>query len=644
MATNPRHIRVLLVNPTGWQKESVNLGLAYLAGSLHKAGHRALILDLIGHAMSDELLSDKIREFAPHLIGVSVKTATAREAARLADLLSKACPDVPIVAGGPHVTLCADDYLRDFPVFDFGLLGEAEESVVQLADALAGNGNTTDVRGLAYRDNGTVVSNPWGPVEDPGQLPLPDFDAIYGFNWVGFRYPIVTSRSCPFQCIYCCVNKLTGSRKWRPRSVQNVVNELELMVREKGIEAFETWDDNFTLSVGRAKNICRELISRNLNLSWYCHNGIRADRMDEELARLMKQAGCTSVAFGMESGHPEVFSLINKGESLSDIVDAVQTVKSAGIQAVGYFIIGLPGDSLEKFIETVRFERSLDLDYVIYGTLVPYPKTEAWDIIHKRGKMLVDITQTRQFGPDVVPISFELPEFPSGDMVRAFYISKYFELYEEIRHSVGRGERPTVIYSLPEESTQLIPGMIAACDPGAGHIVTGPTDRTAFRQALVQAGVERRDMTFADEPCPDVRSRGPLIFVCTPDRLTKRILLMNSAIIMVCPWRPHRLLALVRRPVTSVSWMPSPVLVPAAVVRALRTGVREFGFKTACRIGGSLAKRALLSLPKTFKRGCTSLIGFAWRTACFTRAKNDVRNLRRQEKRTFPFDDHSSHM
>ena len=633
-------VRVLLVNPTGWQKESVNLGLAYLAGALQKAGHCVLILDLILREMSDSELVDRVKTFGPALIGLSVKTAVAREAVRLAEVLSSACPDVGIVAGGPHVTLCVEDYFNTYDVFDFGILGEAEESIVLLADALAGKVQTQDVPGLAYRAKGTLITNPWGPVKDLEQLALPDFDAIEGFSWKGFRYPILTSRGCPYQCVYCCVNKLTGSKTWRPRSVENVVDELERVVHEKGITAFETWDDNFTLSVSRAKRICRELIDRKLGLSWYCHNGIRADRMDAELAELMKKAGCTSVAFGMESGHPETFELIKKGEPLSAITEAVKTVKAAGIEAVGYFIIGLPGDTLDKFIETVRFQRAMNLDYTTFGMLVPYPKTEVWDLIQSRGRMLLDITRTQHFGSDTVPVVFELPEFPETDMISAFYISEYFELYEAVRRLLIRGEKPVVVYMESTEIAPMIPAMITTCDGDARHIIV----RESEANLSYSYENEGADVVASYNELEETVIGGSIIFICLPKHINKRMLFNNSDIIIVSRRRSNQPLVEVRRSVRPVDWL-SPVLVSfIANAVALRDNVKKFGMMKLLRALPRFVYRLLPKPMHTAIRKCRATLPIPWHMACFISTKVSLKSLNRKESKGFPFDDYPTHM
>jgi radical SAM superfamily enzyme YgiQ (UPF0313 family) len=467
--------RILLIDPPGWQKESINLGLCYVAGSLLRAGHDVVIIDMNAKQMSDEELAEAVTKFKPLVIGLSVKTATAKGAGRVFSLLSKRFAETVFVVGGPHITLCVDSFMASYAECDYAIMGEGEISFERLVAAVLNNTSPVGIEGVVYRDRGKIVVNPWEPPKDLDALPLPDLDVIAGFRWSQFRYPIVTSRGCPFDCIYCCVNKLTGSRKWRARSASNVVDELEYVVRTKGITHFEIWDDNLTLDINHAKSICREIIRRGLNLSWYCHNGIRADRINRELAVLMKNAGCTSIAFGIESGNPATFDSIKKGETLSVVVDAVQLVKDVGINAVGYFIIGLPGDTLERFIETVRFQRSLHLAYYIFGLLIPYPKTEVWDIVSRRGTFFCDITETQHFSSDIVPVSFELPEFPREDMVRAYYIAKYFELFDAVDELARGGKTATVIYLSTPSMIEHIPGMVIACPVGTKNVVVGNT-------------------------------------------------------------------------------------------------------------------------------------------------------------------------
>lgn len=420
---------IVLINPNGWQKESTNLGLAYISGSLKMFGFKPKIFDLNRYEMSYEQLKDKMTGLNPLLIGYSAKTAVAEESSKLCGYLKKFFPETKMVIGGPHITLCVDEFFKEHRSFDAGCLSESEISMPKLALSYAAKHPIDNIENIAYRKNNEIIINNYSPPENINFPFWPDFDSIDNFSWKGYRYPIVTSRGCPYGCIYCCVNKLTGDRKWRYRDPENVINEIKYVKNKYNLSLFEIWDDNFTFDIDRAEKICQSIIDENLELSWWCHNGIRADRINKTLAGLMKQAGCTSIALGIESGTKEVFDSINKGESIDDILRAVEFIKGAGINVVGYFIIGLPADNLENFIKTIELQRSLKLDHYTFGILIPYPKTKVWDIINEKGKMLMDVTRTQHFAADIVPISFSLPSFPPEDITKAFYLTKYYELF-----------------------------------------------------------------------------------------------------------------------------------------------------------------------------------------------------------------------
>lgn len=667
--------RILLINPCGWQKESVNIGLSYLAASLTPAGFQVKILDLNRYELDDRAMLERARTYDPFLIGISVKTATANEGGRLAGLLAKVLAGAALVAGGPHLTLCAREYLAEFPSFGYGIMGEGEESLRGLAQALAQGGSGEGLPGVARRRGEEIVLSDWAPPQDLDSLPFPDLEIIEDFTWPGFRYPILTSRGCPFSCTYCCVNKLTGSKKWRYRSPANVVEEIERVAREKGVTLFEIWDDNFTLDLDRAKEICRRLIQKNLSISWWCHNGIRADRIDPELARLMKKAGCTSVAFGMETANPEVFASIKKGESLSDLTDAVRIVKKAGIQAVGYFIIGLPGDDLESLIRTIRFQRGLKLDHYTYGMLIPYPQTELWEVVQTRGRMLEKITETQHFSDDLVPVSFELPSFPKKDMVRAFYLAKYMDLFEAVDRIEKAGSAAHVIFLGADHYPDHLAGMMIACPPGAMFtMVTGLSpEELAGQRGFGQVPPETRytvdQARFRDWP------QESTVYIGVGAVLTRRFLLSNANIVMFDVRRPTRYTVQVRRFVKSRFLLgfsrplAGTVLAagdlwsyygPGKIYRVFRN---QFHFRArtgappAGRIGGlakrfhpgGLVSRFLLFLTRSSGRTRAFLMAASRKAATlasvgrFVLAKGRLKTMRHPREK-FPYDEYSSYM
>ncbi|MBQ09333.1 MAG: hypothetical protein CMD96_06045 [Gammaproteobacteria bacterium] len=632
--------KVLFINPAGWQKESINLGLSCLSGALKKAGFPTLILDINRYEMSDSDLKQRVKKYSPGIIGISVKTATSTEGGRIANLLSSVCPDSYFLVGGPHVTLCVEKYMRDFPVFHYAIMGEGEECIVELVEALSCKKSIDKISGLVFRKNGHIISNSWKPPADLDNLPLPDLDAIERFDWHGFRYPVVTSRGCPFLCTYCCVNKLTNSRKWRSRSPKNVVDELKHVVRTKGINSFEIWDDNFTLDVKRSKEICRELINEaELNLSWYCHNGIRADKLDYELATLMKQAGCTSIAFGIESGNAEVFDTIKKGESLSSIVDAVKLIKKVGIKAVGYFIIGLPGDTLDTFIETVRFQHSLKLESYIFGMLIPYPKTEVWDIVQNQGKMLCDITDAQHFNSNIVPISFELPDFPKDDMIRAFYISKFFELYETVQQMINCGEMPVVVYITTPQADEYLPGIFIACNPLARHIVVKKRGTDTLSKLPSFSQVPEKSNIEYCHTIPRNLSKSTTIFVYNEGLMTMSLLFSNTNMFRIFPRGSGAFIFQMRKRIKCKLAVLGSVLSIIGLSKCILNNVEQFGTKKI----GKILLNLILRRIKPLLYGMIKLLFSPWYVFCTASTKRELR-LMKARKRDFPYDDYSSYM
>lgn len=412
-------MKVLLIDPCGWQKGGVNLGLAYLAGVLLGGGHPVRILDLNNYNYN---LKDIIDGFDPDIIGYSIKTATVKSAKEISRWIKKMYADKIQVAGGPHVTLSFREFLLENPQIDFAFLKEGEIAFAKFVDNFSNKMECVgDIDGIAFRKDNEIVSTEPRIIEELKDIPFPRLDVIININYSQFPYPLLTSRGCPYGCVFCCVGVISGC-KWRPRSPDHVIEELKRAKEVYGFKRFEILDDNFTLDIRRAKEICNLILKERLHFSWYCHNGIRADRLDLELAQLMKKAGCESCAIGIETADPEIFKNINKGEVIEDVIMAVELIKKAGMKAVGYFIIGLPGDNLEKVNRTIEFQNSLDLDDFMYNMLIPYPGTKLWDYVQKEGILLMDIQDISHF-TDHIKVPFETPDFPQADRKKAYELA-----------------------------------------------------------------------------------------------------------------------------------------------------------------------------------------------------------------------------
>jgi len=420
------NFKIILIEVRGTNRYLHN-GLAYLAGAFKNRGN-VEIIDLNYLDWSEERLIDYLKNLNPKIIGFSIKSTNAT---KIINLIRKIKPlvDSLIIVGGAHISLLGKEFLEKNPEIDFGLQCEAERTMADFMNYLEGKKKVAEVPGLVYRKDNQCFTNPYSFNFNLDEINFPDYQAFKGVDLIQYfkenPYPLLTSRGCPYNCIYCSVKNVSG-RAWRPRSVENIIQEL-IVAREKyQIKNFEIVDDNFTMDLKRAINFCEGLINKNFNFEWGCPNGIRADKINEELAKKMYQSGCRYVSLGIESGDETVFNNIKKGEKLSDVVKAVKILMKERISVAGFFIVGLPFDSLQKTRKTIKFIEKLKLNGgVKWNFLIPYPQTELWDWVNKNGKILKDFSQGRHFYKNkakIVP-TFETPDFTAKQRIKAWKIA-----------------------------------------------------------------------------------------------------------------------------------------------------------------------------------------------------------------------------
>lgn len=407
-------MKVLLIDPAGSQRYVThNAGLAFLSSALQARGHEVRVLDLNNYDYTDEEAAKYAGIFKPDWIGISVKTALVSSAERTMRALLKQWPGARTIIGGPHIGVLGAGYMARQDLYEFGLAGEGERA---LPDLIEGKSPETIPGLIYYRDSGWHA-NPIGFIYDLDNLPYPTYRTWDRVTRSLFPYLMVHSRGCPYRCGFCSVPKINGKR-FRKRSPEGIVEELRFARSEYVFRDFEFIDDNLTLDIEHAKKVCEALIRANLGVGWFANNGIRADRLDNELALLMKKSGCKGVAIGVESADDEVLKNIHKGETLDDMARGIRLLRAANIPVGGHFIIGLPGDTLEKVKKSIAFKDEVGLDYAYFNQLVPYPGTEVGDWAHRHGKILVEnITDASHFG-NKTEIMMETPEFPRTDRER----------------------------------------------------------------------------------------------------------------------------------------------------------------------------------------------------------------------------------
>ncbi len=376
--------KVVLINPvqsTAYSQPPV--GLALLAAVLEREGYTVAVLEANAMKLQPEDMVPLVAD--ADVIGLTAMTPTINTAIDAARYLKRAYPDLPVVLGGAHATLLPEETLTMAPEIDIIVRGEGEQAIIDLVSALTNKKPVDNIPGISFRQNGKVISNPVNPESiDLDSLP---FLAYHLLPWRSYRpHPphgralpfaaIITSRGCPYRCSYC--SKPIFGNKFRGQSPERVVDEVAYLKRDFSIKEFAFYDDVFTLNKKRAYAIAAEILKRELKILWTCET--RVNLVDKDLLRHLKQAGCYSIAYGIESGSQEILNTLDKDTSLEQAEEAVRFSREAGLQTIGYFMIGSPGESPESIRQTIEFAKKLKLDFAQFSVTTPFPGTKLYDL------------------------------------------------------------------------------------------------------------------------------------------------------------------------------------------------------------------------------------------------------------------------
>lgn len=402
---------VLVFPPNTFQtKQSMPpLGIAWIAAVLREAGYREVsLIDSIANRYSNEDIIDLLKKAEPDIVGISFGTQIRFGAFELARLVKKNFPKVPLVVGGPHPTLTAQDILENIPEIDFIVRGEGEVSFLNLIRTIEAGSDLADVKGISFRgEKGDIIHNPpEPPIQDLDRLPLPARDLLpmekYEQRTTLSRKratSILSSRGCPYHCVFCSVSEQWG-HQIRHRSPQSVVDEIEYLLKKYPfLEGIRFFDDVFTMDKKRVIEICREILKRKLNFVWECE--ARANTIDEEMVREMKKAGCEFIDLGIESGSDRILKNIKKSITVQQAIEAAKTIKKAGLGLKVFIMHSLPGETYEDIKKTVFLSRYLYYEIGAEGTTqgitVIYPGTELEKMAKDMGTLPKDFSWSKYF-------------------------------------------------------------------------------------------------------------------------------------------------------------------------------------------------------------------------------------------------------
>ena len=384
------------------------MGCGYIAGALEQQGYEVRCLDAIAEdrnsiqrvgekllrfGLSKETILQSIEEFSPDVIGFSCQFSVQYNPTReLIGAIKKARPEIVTIIGGTHSSAQPEDVLSETPV-DYVVISEGEETVVNLLKRLQDGSSLECLDGFGYRDGGRICVNPKTHfIKDLDSIPFParhlfnmekyfDTSRGWGASKKQRRLSMITSRGCPFHCIFCGIHLNTG-KKFRMRSAENVLKEIQAVVADYGVSEIMFEDDNISINRRRMMDLLQGFIDSKLDLVWSAPSGIALWTLDEELLEKMKKSGCYKIYLGLESGNERVLRDIIRKQlhDKNEIRRRVRMVKRYGFETVGFWVLGDPGETKRDMWDTIDFARELGLDNNQVLIALPYKGTRLYNV------------------------------------------------------------------------------------------------------------------------------------------------------------------------------------------------------------------------------------------------------------------------
>jgi len=378
-------------------RNQIPLGMGYVAAYLRENGFPVTLVDSTAHGWDVQTTVDRVLQTEPSIIGITAITMEAPSAFSLIGAL-KERTSVPVVLGGAHANSYYKEIPEQCPELDVIVVGDGELTMLDLCRRLAEDGTPEGIAGLRYRlrdgSFSRFVERPL--VEDLDSLPFPAYDMYEHGLYVALphrrkRLPVtsmITSRGCSYaRCTYCEMGHLVR-KKYRRNSPERVVLEMKELLRLSGAREVYFQDDIFVTDRSWMESFCGLMIREDMDVIWSCES--RFDILDDDLLRLMKRAGCWRMYYGFEAGDQSLLDRIRKGFTLDEAREAAARARNAGLEVVGFFMLGLPGETPELARKTIRFSLELGLEHALYTMTVPHPNTDLYKICQESGTILRD--------------------------------------------------------------------------------------------------------------------------------------------------------------------------------------------------------------------------------------------------------------
>jgi len=393
-------------------------GLGIIAAVLRAAGCDVHVIEVKAEGLSREQVMSRLACYDPDVVGFGGLITTYRYARWLIHAIKRWRPDLPVIVGGGLGSSVPEVVLTRTPA-DAAVIGEGEETVLELIPPLVGGDPIDDVAGIAYRDGGAVrFTEPRRPIPDLDRLPFPAWDLFpmeaylkHPVVGLGRDIDLISSRGCPHRCTYCY--QVFG-RRFRARSAANIIEEIRLLDERYGLDFVSFQDDCFVVDKRRVIEFCDLLDESGVALKWSCCG--RVNLVDQRLLARMKAAGCVSVNFGIESGSQAILDRYKKGVTVAQAKNAVRLVRGAGMRCPTSFMLGAPGETRETAFETVRFCQALQIPLSALMLTTPYPGTALYDEVKAAGRIPDEEAFVESLG-DCVDFTINLTEMADDELL-----------------------------------------------------------------------------------------------------------------------------------------------------------------------------------------------------------------------------------
>ena len=395
--------RITLVHPLGYRTDAAGsdiarlanimppIGLASLAAWLDKQGFETAIVDCYAKPNALDHIKQVLQDQRPDFLGLSCTTSSFLDGVRIAELAKSVLSGIKTVVGGPHVSALKAESLKGFPAIDFGVVGEGEETLTELASG--GWEKPSSVKGLVHREaDGTTRFNGYRDRQlDLDTLPFPAYEKLDGYP-AAYKLPIfnyprapnsscVSSRGCPYACTYC--DRSVFGRSFRYNSADYMVAHVRHLKERFGVRHLNFYDDQFTFNRKRVEAFARQLIDHPLGVTYNC--AARAEHLDEDLLRLMKASGCWMISLGIETGDPDLLAQHRQHADLDLLRNCILMIKRAGIRVKGLLMMGLPGESEASVRRSMQYVFSLPIDDFNLTKFTPFPGTPLYEHVRELG-------------------------------------------------------------------------------------------------------------------------------------------------------------------------------------------------------------------------------------------------------------------